>query len=108
MRRMNMGRRERGRTERLIASALRDARRPLGAYDLMHLLSKEGVSSPTTVYRALNRLTEAGLAHRIETLNAFIPCAQGCQSGSAVFAICAECGAVNEFSDRDIVKRLAE
>jgi Fur family transcriptional regulator, zinc uptake regulator len=105
---MTLIRRERGRTQRLIASALREAQRPLGAYDLMHLLKDEGVSSPTTVYRALTRLTEAGLIHRLETLNAFTLCANGCHAGSAVFAICEECGAVNEFSDRNVVKHLAE
>lgn len=83
--------------ETLIIKALRKAGRPLGAYDLIGLLHSEGVSSPPTVYRALKRLTELGLTHRIESLNAFVSCAHGGHDGSAVFAICNDCGATSEF-----------
>lgn len=83
--------------ETLIIKALRKAGRPLGAYDLIGLLHGEGVSSPPTVYRALKRLTEMGLTHRIESLNAFVSCAHGGHAGSAAFAICNDCGAASEF-----------
>jgi Fur family zinc uptake transcriptional regulator len=83
--------------ERLIVGALRRADRPLSAYDLIDLLHTEGVSSPPTVYRALKRLTELGLTHRIESLNAFVPCVHGGHAGTAAFAICSDCGMVSEF-----------
>jgi Fur family transcriptional regulator, zinc uptake regulator len=83
--------------EALIVEALRRAARPLSAYDLIELLHDEGVSSPPTVYRALKRLTEMGITHRIESLNAFVCCSHGGHNGTAAFAICADCGTVSEF-----------
>ncbi len=83
--------------EVLIVEALRRAARPLGAYDLIELLHDKGVSSPPTVYRALKRLTELGVTHRIESLNAFVCCSHGGHSGTAAFAICTDCGTVSEF-----------
>ena len=92
--------------ETLIVEALRRTARPLGAYDLIELLQEEGVSSPPTVYRALKRLTEAGLAHRIESLNAFVSCSRGGHSGTAAFAICEACGTVAEFHLEAVIARL--
>jgi Fur family zinc uptake transcriptional regulator len=83
--------------ESLIVQALRRAGRPLSAYDLIELLHDEGVSSPPTVYRALKRLTDLGIAHRIESLNAFVCCSHGGHSDTAAFAICTDCGTVSEF-----------
>jgi Fur family zinc uptake transcriptional regulator len=92
--------------EVLIESALRKAGRPLSAYDLIELLHSDGISSPPTVYRALKRLTEAGRAHRIESLNAFVCCAHGGHSGSAAFAICGDCGMVTEFHQDEVAELL--
>jgi heat-inducible transcriptional repressor len=48
---------------------------PIGAYDILDKLSQEGLgSAPPTVYRALNFLIDAGLVHRIDTLNAYFGC----------------------------------
>lgn len=89
-----------------IAAALRQASRPLGAYDLIDLLRDQGVTAPTMVYRSLNRLIAAGLAHRLESVNAFVPCTQTCRHGIAVFAICDSCGTVTEFQDKVVAGRL--
>lgn len=90
--------------EALIESTLRKAGRPLSAYDLIELLHSDGVTSPPTVYRALKRLTEAGLAHRVESLNAFVSCSHAGHSEQAAFAICRDCGAVAEFHSHEIVQ----
>jgi Fur family zinc uptake transcriptional regulator len=92
--------------ELLVEGALRKAGRPLSAYDLIELLHNDGVSSPPTVYRVLKRLTEAGLAHRVESLNAFVSCAHAGHSVQAAFAICRDCGAVSEFHDGDIARHV--
>ena len=94
--------------ERLIVGALQDAKRPLSAYDLIERLHGEGVASPPTVYRALKRLMAAGLAHRIESLNAFVSCAHGAHAASAAFAICDDCGTVTEFHRDPVVISLDE
>jgi Fur family transcriptional regulator, zinc uptake regulator len=92
----------------LVMEALRAAARPLSAYDIIDLLHTEGISSPPTVYRALKRLTHAGLAHRIESLNAFVPCAQAAHVSAAAFAICSDCGTVIEFHQPDAIEKLAQ
>jgi len=49
--------------------------KPIGAYDILEVLGKESESAaPPTVYRALEFLIEAGLVHRLDSLNAFIGC----------------------------------
>ena len=48
---------------------------PIGAYDILSQLSKEGrQDAPPTVYRALSFLMGAGLIHRLDTLNAYLGC----------------------------------
>src|SRR5581483_8522848 len=49
---------------------------PVGAYTLLDRLREGGVrAQPPTVYRALEFLVENGLIHRIESLNAYVGCA---------------------------------
>jgi Fur family zinc uptake transcriptional regulator len=92
--------------ETLILETLRRAARPLSAYDLIELLHDNGVSSPPTVYRALKRMTELGLTHRLESLNAFVPCSHGGHTCAAAFAICNDCGTVSEFHHNAVASQL--
>lgn len=93
--------------DKLIVEALRDAQRPVSAYELIDQLRDKGVTAPPTVYRALNRLIADGLAHRLESLNAFVACKHPSHRGNVVFAICEECGSVTEFDEPAAVERLA-
>lgn len=87
-----------------VLATLQQADSPLSAYALLDLLRGQGLSAPTQVYRALERLTAHGLVHRLETLNAYVSCAHscGCQRGFKAFAICDDCGHVDEFNDEDL------
>lgn len=73
---------------------------PLKAYDLLDQLradaSAPGAAAPPTVYRALDFLQSIGLAHKIESLNAYVACGHASHSHSAVFLICDTCGAAEE------------
>ncbi|RWP04274.1 MAG: hypothetical protein EOQ99_18890 [Mesorhizobium sp.] len=73
----------------------------MGAYELLGLLRQEGLRSPLQIYRALDRLVEQGLVHRIESLSAFALCVHSeCGThGRAAFAICANCGRASEVHD---------
>ena len=78
--------------------------RALGAYDVLARLSEEGLGSqPPVAYRALGFLTEHGLAHRIEGLNAFVACSHPGERHDPAFLICRACGAVAEEEARDPV-----
>ncbi|MFL4471590.1 transcriptional repressor [Tateyamaria armeniaca] len=71
--------------------------RALGAYDLLAVLAKEGLgTAPPVAYRALDFLTSAGFAHKIEGLNAYIACAHLGQDHAPAFLICTSCKSVAE------------
>jgi Fur family zinc uptake transcriptional regulator len=94
-------------TQARVLDLLTEARKPLSAYDLLGLLRAEGVNAPPTVYRALDKLISRGLAHRIESLNAFVACNTPHHSELAAFAICDHCGAVDEITDAALGPSLA-
>lgn len=83
---------------RAVLEALLASHVPLGAYELIDRLAKQGARpAPITIYRALDFLREQGLVHRIESRNAFIACVHNHDSGEpVVFLICEKCGAVGE------------
>lgn len=91
----------RGRNQHLVHEMLRQADKPLGAYELLRLLREDGLRSPLQVYRALERLIAEGAVHRIESVNAYALCSEDhCRSdGHAVFAICTQCGQATEMHD---------
>ena len=72
--------------------------RPLGAYDILGVLSSEDGrrAAPPTVYRALDFLLEHGLIHRLASLNAFIGCNHPGQTHQGHFFICRQCGTAIE------------
>lgn len=83
---------------RRVLEALLASHQPLGAYELIDKLAVRGTRpAPITIYRALDFLREQGLAHRIESRNAFIACVHNHEHNDpVVFLICEKCGAVGE------------
>ena len=78
---------------------LRD-HKPLGAYEILHTLGKEGhSSSPPIAYRVLDFLIEHGFVHKIQGLNAFIACSNPYHSHSPAFVICRKCEKVAEIDE---------
>jgi len=75
---------------------------PASAYQILDGLRPEGVSAPPTVYRALDQLVARGLAHRVESLNAFVACSHPRHAEGTAFAICGDCGGFEEFIDDDV------
>lgn len=96
------------RNQGLVLGALNHSGGPLSAYDILDKLRADGLRAPLQVYRALDKLVERGLAHRLESLNAFVACAdEHChRKGLIAFAICEGCGKVDEFADPVIEDRL--
>lgn len=85
---------------RAVLAALAEAKRPLGAYDLIEALRENGSGrgpAPIAIYRALDFLRENGFIHRLETLNAFIACPHlHSTSEEVLFLICETCHHVEE------------
>jgi Fur family zinc uptake transcriptional regulator len=83
---------------RRVLELLLQADGPLKAYDLIAVFGEGGEpAKPPTVYRALEFLERLGFAHRIESLNAYVPCRLEGESHAAAFLICSCCGAAEEF-----------
>ena len=82
---------------RRVLELLLKADAPLKAYDLIAAYGDAGEpAKPPTVYRALEFLERLGFAHRIESLNAYVPCRiEGAHV--AAFLICDCCGEAAEF-----------
>lgn len=81
---------------------------PAKAYDLLPLIDADKQAKPPTVYRALDFLVRMGLAHRIESLNAFVACDVGACARSTIFLICETCGAAEEFDAGHALVDLSE
>jgi Fur family zinc uptake transcriptional regulator len=82
---------------RRVLELLLQAGQPSKAYDLIAAFGPDGVpAKPPTVYRALEFLEKQGLAHRIESLNAYVACRMGEVGHDAAFLICDCCGATRE------------
>ncbi len=94
----------------LVFDVLRRSEQPVSAYTILDKLRDHGFRAPLQVYRALDKLLEFGLVHRLESLNAFVACAHPaescCRHGMVAFTICNSCGHVDEFHDHEVDHRL--
>jgi Fur family zinc uptake transcriptional regulator len=98
------------KNQSLVLSVLQSSDQPLSAYTILDRLRSDGLKAPLQVYRALDKLLEAGRIHRLESMNAFVVC---CHSKHGqihpritAFEICEDCGKVNEFHDPTIDEAL--
>jgi Fur family zinc uptake transcriptional regulator len=96
------------KNQSLVMGTLSEANGPLSAYTILDQLRDKGFRAPLQVYRALDKLVEFGLVHRLESLNAFVACRHpDCEDHETIaFMICERCGQVSEVSDSAIAKRL--
>ncbi len=62
------------RNQSLVLSVLQSSEQPLSAYSILDRLREEGLRAPLQVYRALEKLLQAGRIHRLESKNAFVVC----------------------------------
>lgn len=98
------------RNQELVFGALTGAEAPQSAYTLLHSLRSDGLRAPLQIYRALEKLIDLGLVHRLESLNAFVACSHPKCSDhtTVVFAICDDCGRVDEVADEQLASNLKE
>lgn len=84
--------------------------RPTGAYELIDALNRRDSRpiAPPTVYRALEFLIAQRLVTKVESRNAYVPCAHPERRHNCLFFICHKCGASAELEDERIEGLLAE
>jgi Fur family zinc uptake transcriptional regulator len=96
---------------RQVFQVLSKAPSALGAYDIIDALAQGGGRrvAPISIYRALDFLKEAGLVHKIESLNAFVACPyHHGRDAVVVFMICDSCGRVDEATSDAVDRSLKD
>ena len=94
---------------RRILEILWSRHEPIGAYEILAELAKEREkAAPPTVYRALEFLKDAGLVHRLDSLNAFVGCDHPEAPHPGQFIVCGSCRRVAEIEDPVINRALQE
>jgi Fur family zinc uptake transcriptional regulator len=95
-----------------IYDVLNKANKPLSAYDILEKMRRYGVKAPPTVYRALDVLMKKGLIHRLESNNSFVACRHDelahHHDHPSPFAICTECGKVDEINSPALIKLMVK
>ena len=92
---------------RTVLGLVLQAERPLTAYQLLDRLKETRKGAmPPTIYRALDFLIENKLIHKVESLNAFVPCEAGHHEHAIQFLICNGCGQVTELEDLGISRAM--
>lgn len=96
------------KNQSLVMGTLTRTDGPLSAYSILNQLRDQGLRAPLQVYRALDKLVELGLVHRLESLNAFVACRHpGCDGHETIaFMICERCGQVAEIGDDSLTRQL--
>ena len=95
---------------RHVLELLWESGRPTGAYALIEALELRyhRPVGPPTVYRALEFLMSQRLVSKIESRNAYVPCAHPERQHDCLFFLCSICGASTELEDPRVVQVLAE
>ena len=94
---------------RRVLALVLEAPGPSTAYQLLDRLKETRAgAAPPTIYRALDFLVEQRLIHKVERLNAFVPCAEASHHHltPVQFLICRRCGGVAEIEDRAVANAL--
>lgn len=94
---------------RLVLETLLRHSGSLKAYELLDALrAAQPGAAPPTVYRALDFLTEQGLIHRLDAINAWTACTDAGGKPHDLLIVCTRCGSVAELSDPALSRRLAD
>ena len=94
--------------DEMVFAVIRSANGPLSAYDILYRLKPDRQRiAPPTIYRARDDLIAGGLVRRIESLIAYLT-ADNRAPGSVVFAICDDCGRVQQRDAGAEVARLTK
>ncbi len=73
---------------------------PVKAYDLIERMREKGERlTPPTVYRTLDFLLQYGLAHRVNSLNAYVPCTGSHNEHALLLFVCSACSRAEELDD---------
>ncbi|MDR2055313.1 MAG: transcriptional repressor [Desulfovibrio sp.] len=76
---------------------------PVKAYDIIEYMRDKGKRvTPASIYRTLDFLLQNGLVHRVNSLNAYIPCTGKHSNHILLMFICSECQKTTEIDDQTL------
>lgn len=96
--------------QRQLYLLLLNANAPMSAYQLLDMLgrSQDKRIYPQTVYRTLALLQARGLVHKLESTNAYQPCAAPLHPHEGIHLLCDVCGNAEELVDAKISSLLSK
>lgn len=88
--------------------ALVKTKKPVGAYELLKTMNegRKKKISAMSLYRVLDYLRDLGLAIKLESKNAYMPCHHEGHDHGHVIIVCDDCGTTQEVEDRGITGHL--
>jgi Fur family zinc uptake transcriptional regulator len=91
------------KNQSLVLEVLESHQNPLSAYSILEQLADAGLRAPPQVYRALEKLIDYGLIHKLESINSYVACQhRHCGSHQVTsFAICDICERVLEIINQE-------
>ena len=91
------------KNQSLVLQVLESHQNPLSAYSILEQLADAGLRAPPQVYRALEKLIDYGLIHKLESINSYVACQhRHCGSHQVTsFAICDTCERVLEIINQE-------
>jgi Fur family zinc uptake transcriptional regulator len=93
------------RPRKLVLETLEEADKPLSPYDIQEVLRRRGkYLNHVTIYRVLDVLCGLNLAHKMLSSGGFIKCSLDDVEGCHRFMICQQCGAIQEFADKELCR----
>jgi|SRR5690625_922374 len=94
---------------RTVLELLIQAQHSLKAYELLERMQNiYPGAAPPTVYRALDFLTEMGLIHRIDAVNAWTACVNAAGKPHDLFIVCTQCRQVVEIHAPELSHKIAQ
>ena len=96
------------KNQKIVFNLLQNSGEPLKAYTILESLKREGLKSPLQVYRALDKLVELGIIHKIESENSFIACSNSNSASNTAFTICRRCGDVKEIKNGHLFEQVSD
>ena len=96
------------KNQKIVFNLLQNSGEPLKAYTILENLKREGLKSPLQVYRALDKLVELGIIHKIESQNSFIACSNSNCASNTAFTICKKCGDVKEIKNNHLFEQVSD
>ena len=96
------------KNQKIVFNLLQNSGEPLKAYTILESLKREGLKSPLQVYRALDKLVELGIIHKIESQNSFIACSNSNCASNTAFSICRRCGDVKEIKNSHLFEQVSD